>query len=217
MAKPLLATPLIWKKHGAHYEVKEDGKQLVFKAQSFGNTGPKPGTVYHPALTDQVMEPNSGRYYWEMAVNLDNLKVGVALPDCPVDSEFGYNDRSWCVYIQTGDCEHNRQERLKPAGVQRRLWRLVVPISGGRFGCLLDTKHGTLQLFFNGEYQGMAFDESSGIKGKSVVPAVGLAGVEDNNRAIGTGQKYCRVIDGCSDPPTALCPKISSVEKKVIC
>merc|ERR1712087_659422 len=106
------------------------------------------------------------------------------------DRECGTCEHTWCVYIQTGDCEHNRIERLKPEGVQRRLWRLVVPICGGRFGCLLDTKSGTLQLFFNGEYQGMAFDESSGIKGKTVVAAVGLAGVEDNNRSIGQGKKY---------------------------
>eukprot|EP01062_Namystynia_karyoxenos_P058332 TRINITY_DN49893_c0_g1_i1.p2 TRINITY_DN49893_c0_g1~~TRINITY_DN49893_c0_g1_i1.p2 ORF type:complete len:244 (+),score=96.10 TRINITY_DN49893_c0_g1_i1:98-733(+) len=211
MPKGTPATPLVWKKFGEHYEVQEDGKKLVFKAQSFGNTGPKPGTVYHTALADHIMEPGTGRYYWELAANLDNFKIGVALPDADVDSEMGYSDRTWCVYIQTGDCEHRRQERLKPEGVQRRLWRLVVPICGGRFGCLLDTKHGTLQLFFNGEYQGMAFDENSGLKGKAVVPAVGLAGIEDNNRSIGHGQKYCKVIDD------ATVPRISSVEKKVIC
>eukprot|EP00756_Hemistasia_phaeocysticola_P062671 Hpha_TRINITY_DN6122_c0_g1::TRINITY_DN6122_c0_g1_i1::g.165031::m.165031 len=211
MGPPTPSTPMMWKKFGEHYETTDSGKRLVFKAQSFGNTGPKPGTVYHTALADTPMEPNTGRYYWECAANLDNFKIGVALPDASTDREFGTCERSWCVYIQTGDCEHNRLERLKPEGVQRRLWRLVVPICGGRFGCLLDTKSGTLQLFFNGEYQGMAFDESSGIKGKSVVAAVGLAGVEDNNRSIGQGKKYCEFVDN-----TTL-PRISAIEKKVIC
>ena len=51
----------------------------------------------------------------------------------------------------------------------------------------------------------------SGIKGKVVYAAVGIAGVEDNNRAIGLGKKYCHIVDN------AIVPKISTVEKKVIC
>eukprot|EP01063_Lacrimia_lanifica_P030402 TRINITY_DN4829_c0_g1_i1.p1 TRINITY_DN4829_c0_g1~~TRINITY_DN4829_c0_g1_i1.p1 ORF type:complete len:211 (+),score=91.20 TRINITY_DN4829_c0_g1_i1:58-690(+) len=201
-----------WDKYGDMYEVPDDsGKKLVFKYMAQPSTGPVAGSMYHTAIGSQAFEPNTGRYYWEYATAQDNFKIGVALADVPLDHEMGYTSKTWAIYIQTGECEHNRQERLKPEGVQRRLWRLVVPISGGRFGCLLDTKNGTLQLFFNGEYQGMAFDESSGIKGKTVYAAVGIAGVEDNNRAIGFGKKYAQIIDN------AVAPKISSVEKKVIC
>eukprot|EP01064_Diplonema_japonicum_P038349 TRINITY_DN924_c0_g1_i1.p1 TRINITY_DN924_c0_g1~~TRINITY_DN924_c0_g1_i1.p1 ORF type:complete len:238 (+),score=30.01 TRINITY_DN924_c0_g1_i1:79-714(+) len=211
MSKGASPCSFTWSRYSTAYEVDESSKKLSFKNAPQPNTGPAPGSMYHTVLASQCMEPNTGKHYWEFAASVDNLKIGVALPDCPTGSEMGYNTKSWAVYIQTGECEHDRQERLKPEGVQRRLWRLVVPISGGKFGCLLDTKNGTLQLFFNGEYQGMAFDEASGIKGKAVCPAVGIAGIEDNNRAIGFGKKYCHIIDN------AAAPKISSVEKKVIC
>ena len=146
-----------------------------------------------------------------MTVNLDNLKIGVCEKDADTSQELGYNDKTWGVYIQTGECEHNRQQRLKPDGVQRKLWRLVVTISGGRFGCLLDTNSGTLRLFFNGEYQGIAFDENSGLKGKTLYPAAGIASFEDNNRTIGKGNKYCKFV------PEMPVPAIPSVDKKVIC
>lgn len=76
---------------------------------------------------------------------------------------------------------------------------------------LLDTDNGTLRIFFNGEYQGIAFNEESGIKGKTVYPAVGVAAYEDNNRTIGTGEKYVHFI---KDMPV---PSIPAVDKKVIC
>eukprot|EP01061_Rhynchopus_euleeides_P013106 TRINITY_DN22992_c0_g1_i1.p1 TRINITY_DN22992_c0_g1~~TRINITY_DN22992_c0_g1_i1.p1 ORF type:complete len:211 (+),score=72.34 TRINITY_DN22992_c0_g1_i1:92-724(+) len=200
-----------WESFSDMYEVDEAGKKLSFKFVAQPQTGPPPGSMYHTAIASQSFEPDTGKYYWEFTTAQDNFKIGVALRDAPTSSEMGFDNKTWAVYIQTGECEHDRLERMKPEGVQRRLWRLVVPISGGRFGCLLDTKNGTLQLFFNGEYQGMAFDEASGIKGKTVHAAVGIAGVEDNNRAIGFGKKYCQIVDN------AQVPKISSVEKKVIC
>eukprot|EP00754_Rhynchopus_humris_P036789 Rhum_TRINITY_DN18881_c0_g1::Rhum_TRINITY_DN18881_c0_g1_i1::g.168667::m.168667 len=209
--KNVLTCAFKWEQYSDAYEVDDSGKKLVFKYMAQPQTGPVPGTMYHTCIGSQAFEPNTGKWYWEFTTAQDNFKIGVALKDAPTNQEMGYNSKSWAVYIQTGECEHDRQERLKPDGVQRRLWRLVVPISGGRFGCLLDTKNGTLQLFFNGEYQGMAFDEASGIQGKTIYAAVGIAGVEDNNRAIGLGKKYCHVQDN------AECPHISSVEKKVIC
>ena len=163
------------------------------------------------ARADQCFKPDTGKYYWEMAVNLDNLKIGVCLEEADTTTGLGTDTDSWGVYIQTGECEHNRTERLKPEGVQRKLWRLVVTISGGRFGCLLDTNKGTLRLFFNGEYQGIAFGENSGLKGKTLYPAIGIASFEDNNRTIGKGQKYVKFV---SDMPV---PAIPSVDKKVIC
>eukprot|EP00659_Diplonema_papillatum_P006221 gene6221-9527_t len=161
MTKNVQSCSFAWASYGTSYETDESGRKLVFKYSPQPNTGPAPGSMYHTAMGSQAFEPNTGKYYWEFAANLDNMKIGVATKECPTGSEMGYNNHSWAVYIQTGECEHERQERLRSEGVQRRLWRLVVPISGGRFGCLLDTKSGTLQLFFNGEYQGMAFDEGS--------------------------------------------------------
>ena len=165
-SKNVQACKFTWKEYSDAYETDGTKKKLIFKYVQQPSTGPKPGTMYHTCLGGQAFAPDTGRFYWEFATCVDNLKVGVALPDCPNDVEMGYNAKSWAVYIQTGECEHGRVERLEPEGVQRRLWRLVVPISGGRFGCLLDTKSGTLQLFFNGEYQGMAFDEASGMSTK---------------------------------------------------
>ena len=152
-----------WDQFSDQYEVDSAGKKLTFKYMQQPATGPVPGSMYHTAVGSTAFEPNTGKHYWEFTTAQDNFKIGVALQDAPTNMEMGYNNKTWAVYIQTGECEHDRLERLKPEGVQRRLWRLVVPISGGRFGCLLDTKNGTLQLFFNGEYQGMAFDEASGI------------------------------------------------------
>ena len=161
--KNVLTCAFKWEQYSDAYEVDDSGKKLVFKYMAQPQTGPVPGTMYHTCIGSQAFEPNTGKWYWEFTTAQDNFKIGVALKDAPTNQEMGYNSKSWAVYIQTGECEHDRQERLKPDGVQRRLWRLVVPISGGRFGCLLDTKNGTLQLFFNGEYQGMAFDEASGM------------------------------------------------------
>jgi len=216
----LKSCDLKWSTFNAEiYETTDDDSKLVYKYKD-RMVGPPPAPspddkfykdIYITAIADKGFAPNTGKYYWEWAVNLDNLKLGVATDDCPTDTEMGYNDKSWCVYIQTGECEHDRKQRLKPEGVQRKLWRLVVTISGGRFGCLLDTNSGTLRLFFNGEYQGMAFDENSGLKGKTLYPAVGIASYEDNNRTIGRGNKYCKFI------PEMPVPAIPSIDKKVIC
>eukprot|EP01059_Diplonema_ambulator_P030622 TRINITY_DN5328_c2_g1_i1.p1 TRINITY_DN5328_c2_g1~~TRINITY_DN5328_c2_g1_i1.p1 ORF type:complete len:239 (+),score=73.28 TRINITY_DN5328_c2_g1_i1:52-717(+) len=201
------------------YETDEDGSKLVYKYKDRMD-GPPPAPspdekfyadIYLTARANQGFQPNTGKHYWEMAVNLDNLKIGVCTEHADVTNELGYDEDTWGVYIQTGECEHNRKARLKPEGVQRKLWRLVVTISGGRFGCLLDTNSGTLRLFFNGEYQGIAFDENSGLKGKTLYPAVGIAAFEDNNRTIGRGKKYCKFV---KDMPV---PAIPSVDKKVIC
>lgn len=204
----------------ALYETEDDGARLVYKYKDRMD-GPPPtpssdekffADIYITARADKGFEPNTGKHYWEMAVNTDNLKIGVALDSADTKKMMGHTGSdTWAVYIQTGECENERPERLRPDGVQRRLWRLVVSISGGRFGCLLDTDNGTLRLFFNGEYQGIAFGPESGLKGKTVYPAVGLAGYEDNNRTIGKGKKYCHFV---KDMPV---PGIPAVDKKVIC
>merc|ERR1719263_1204305 len=37
--------------------------------------------IYWTAIADKGFEPNSGKYYWEMAVNTDNFKIGLATED----------------------------------------------------------------------------------------------------------------------------------------
>ncbi|KAJ9444847.1 hypothetical protein DIPPA_31246 [Diplonema papillatum] len=220
MGEDMKSCDLKWTSFDSNiYEVAEDGSKLVHKYRNRMD-GPPPApspdekfydSIYLTARADRGFKPDTGKYYWEMAVNLDNMKIGVAEEDADTSHELGYDDKTWGVYIQTGECEHNRKARMQPEGVQRKLWRLVVTISGGRFGCLLDTNNGTLRLFFNGEYQGIAFDENSGLKGKTLYPAVGIAAFEDNNRTIGKGMKYAMFV---KDMPV---PAIPSVDKKVIC
>eukprot|EP00754_Rhynchopus_humris_P020113 Rhum_TRINITY_DN14679_c18_g1::Rhum_TRINITY_DN14679_c18_g1_i1::g.110389::m.110389 len=219
-AEELKSCELKWESYSDRvYETQDEDTKLVYKYKDRMD-GPPPtqspdekfyADLYLTARANRGFAPNTGKYYWEMTVNLDNLKIGVCEGGADTSKELGYDNETWGVYIQTGECEHNRQQRLKPEGVQRKLWRLVVTISGGRFGCLLDTNSGTLRLFFNGEYQGIAFDESSGLKGKTLYPAVGIASFEDNNRTIGKGNKYCKFI------PEMPVPAIPSVDKKVIC
>eukprot|EP00760_Papus_ankaliazontas_P002584 PhM_4_TR11162/c0_g1_i1/m.3023 len=162
-------------------------KQINFKAggQDF----------FRPVLGGHVMAPNTGKYYWEYKVNGDNMKVGVATPDANLAKEAGTDADSWVVFLQTGACENNGVE-------QKKVWRLIVPVSGGHFGFMLDTDRGTLQLYFNDDYHGMIFNEDSGLKGKTLVPCVAIAGIEDNNRDIGFGQKKATVMEAPVLPRT---------------
>lgn len=216
----LKSLDLRWGKYSSElYEVHNNGTKLIYKFKK-RTTGPPPTPhdevlyfegAWCTAMSESSFRPNSGKYYWEMSVNVDNMKIGVALGTADTSKEMGYDDQTWGVFLHTGECEHKRQERLHPEGVQRKLWRLIACICGGRYGCLLDTDAGTLRLWFNGEYQGIAFNEESGIKGQTLHPAVGIAGFEDNNRVLGKGQKFCEFI---KDMPV---PAIPSIEKKVIC
>lgn len=219
MAEKIVSETLTWGKFNDEVYAAGDEARLRCKyIDRMAGAPPTPSPdekffdkCYWTAIAKEGFAPNTGLHYWEMAINTDNLKVGLATEDAPTDSEMGHNDKTWAVYIQTGECEHNRKERLKGGvenGVHRRMWRLVVSIAGGRFGCLLDTNEGTLRLFFNGEYQGIAFD---GLKDKTLHPAVGIMACEDNNRTIGTGGKFCQFVSGMNQPA------IPAIDKKVIC
>ena len=105
-----------------------------------------------------------------------------------LSAEAGTDPKSWVLYMQLGTCEHEGKELKK-------LWRLVVPVSGGHCGFLYDSNNGTLQVYFNGEFHGTAFVEGTGMKGLAVCPCVAIAGIEDNNRDIGFGQKRAVVIE----------------------
>jgi len=178
-----------WTKHNdsIYHFITDSKKQINFKAHG--------KEFFRPVVGGQVMEPNTGKYYWEYKVNGDNMKCGVCNPDIDAGTELGTDSKSWTCYVQTGSCEHNGQE-LKKA------WRLIVPVSGGHFGFVLDTNIGTLQLYFNDDFHGTIFNEQSGLKGQRLCPCVGIAGMEENNRDIGFGQKKATVMESPVLPRT---------------
>ncbi|KPA81250.1 hypothetical protein ABB37_03667 [Leptomonas pyrrhocoris] len=69
----------------------------------------------------------------------------------------------------------------------KHLWRLFVPTCGGVLSFVVDTELGAVQLFVDGKYEGMMLDESTGLKGKTVYPCIGISGQDVSNRSIGTG------------------------------
>jgi hypothetical protein len=162
------ADPALYDLQGGTARFREEAKEL-----------------YRPALAALELKPNTGKYWWEWHANHENLRMGVALADCDLSSEMGKGAGTWSINIQTGVCETNGKEFKK-------LWRLIVPVSGGKFGFLYDTDNGTMQIYFNGEFHGTAFNADAGLKGLTVRPAIGIGALEAHNRNIGIGKK--RVI-----------------------
>lgn len=155
-----------------------EGPKVVFKA---GGTD-----LYRPVLGSLEMKPNTGKYFYEIRTNGENMRIGVATAGADLNGEMGAIPEVYSVNLQTGACQVNGETRKK-------LWRLVVPVAGGVFGFLFDTDNGTLQLYFNEEFHGTPFNDKFDLKGKTVYPCVGIAGVELHNRDIGVGKK-CAVV-----------------------
>ena len=141
--------------------------------------------LYRPAVSSFELKPGTGKYFWECHVNHENLRMGVCTADVDLNGEMGQTPGSWSVNIQTGACETDGKEF-------KRLWRLIVPVSGGTFAFLYDTDAGTMQIYFNNEFHGTAFNQDAGLQGKTVRFAVGIGALETHNRNIGIGKK--RVI-----------------------
>ncbi len=141
------------------------------------------GTKYfRPAVGNLEMKPNTGKYFYQMTVTSDNMKVGLCTSDADMLAEMGHGNGLFSCFLQTGACE--------AAGVEyRRLWRLLVPTSGGILAFMYDSDEGTLQLFLNTEFCGTIVTAECGLKGKTVYPAVGIAGIEEHNNIIGNGMK----------------------------
>lgn len=151
-----------------------DGSKCAFTAN---------GTEYYrPAFADKVFEPNTGKHYYEVVVNVDNMRLGVATEGADANGEMGKAPGLYSLDLQTGSCAVDGNEL-------KRLWRLIVPVSGGRLGFCWDSNEGLMQLWFNGEFAGTCFHKEFGLKGKAVRPIVGIAGIEANNRDIGFGMK----------------------------
>lgn len=152
-----------------------DGPKGSFKAG---------GKVYfRPMVGNIEFPPNTGKYYYEMLCNGDNFKIGVvASAGADVSGEMGHAAGTTSCYLQNGVCDKGGQELKK-------CWRLLVPVAGCYLGCVWDSDTGTLQMFQNLEFVGTVVTEAFGLKGVAVRPAVGIAGLEDHNRNIGTGMK----------------------------
>lgn len=164
-----------------------DGSKVTFKAR---------GTLlYRPAVGNVVLQPNTGKHYWEYTTTGENMRVGVCVADADLSGEMGKARGLYSLNMQNGACEIEGREL-------KRLWRLLVPVAGGHFGFCWDSDNGTLQAWFNGEFIGTMLHDKFELKGKAVSPCIGIAGIEDNNRNIGFGMKACLVL------PTPHVPKV---------
>jgi hypothetical protein len=171
------------------YEYTQDNKSGAFKAH---------GTTFHrPMIANEVLSANTGKHYWEMAVNSDNLRVGVCTADCDTDSEMGTGRGLYSLNLQNGNCEIEGKQL-------KQLWRIMMPGSGGRVGLCWDSDNGTLQAWLNHEYLGAMIHEAFAMKGKDVRPCAGIAGIETNNRIIGVGMKAAVFQDSVTLPKPVL-------------
>jgi hypothetical protein len=172
MTKGIKPVSFSWFKACGLYELREG--TVLYKA---GGADP-----HRPVLGSFECAPNTGQYFYEFRVNCDNARVGVATAAVDLSGEMGKVPHCWSINLQTGIVEYNGEEK-------KRLWRLLTPVSGGVCGFVVDTNQGTLQFYFNGEFQGTAVTTEFSFQGAAVYPCVGVAGVELNNRDIGVGKK----------------------------
>lgn len=178
MSKSKQVTPCAFNWARSSNLYKLDGGAAVYNAG--GNL------QYRPVVGDLAMAPNTGRYFYEIRVNCDNTRVGICGANIDLDGEMGKIADCVSLNLQTGQVEFN--------GVEvKKLWRLVTPVSGGRFGFVYDSDEGTLQIYLNNEYHGTAVGAEVSFKGKTAFPCVGLAGLEMSNRNIGIGKKHAIV------------------------
>ena len=166
-----------------------DGATGYFKAD---------GTTYfRPMVMKNALKPNTGKHYWEVTTTGDNMRLGLVLDGGDVTAEMGQGAGVCSLSLHTGACETAGKEL-------KRLWRIMVPSSGGVFGCLWDSDRGVLQVWLNTEYLGCPFHDAFGLKGKTVRPCWGIAGIEENNRNIGKGMKRVTINTTPNVPPPVL-------------
>lgn len=149
---------------------------------------------YFPLVAAQTFQPGSGKYYWEVAVNGDNMKLGVCTDDADMKATLGVGKGLHSLSLYTGACESEGQKK-------KTIWRLVTPAAGGKFGFVWDSDKGTLQVWFGNEFMGTAVTEDFGLAGKAVRPCVGIRAIEHNNRTIGIGMKAAEVLSNPLVPP----------------
>ncbi|KAF5221135.1 hypothetical protein ECC02_005847 [Trypanosoma cruzi] len=179
-----------WARAGDGYILQ--GPQVLHKG---GGVSP-----YRPVIGGLALPPGEGKIFYEITTNTDACKLGLCTEEAfrtdgdlqevelgkrcnsSAQGEIPSSDNCWVFNCQTSTVEINGREHKK-------LWRLFVPVSGARFGFLVDTNVGLVQLFVNGEYQGIVFDSCLGLMGKTLYPCIGLEGMDMNNLSIGVGSK----------------------------
>lgn len=142
---------------------------------------------YRPFVSETTFQPGTGKHFYEIAVNCDNMRIGLAVPDADLNAEMGVGKGLYSLNLQTGACVHQGTEL-------KRLWRLITPVSGGIFSFCWDSDAGILQAWFNSEFIGTPFNKDFNLQGKAVRPIGGIAGIEANNRDIGVGMKSMVVL-----------------------
>jgi len=157
----------LWEKFNHVYDVAQDGSALSFSGSD---------KEYLTAIGSKGY--TTGKHYWRMHVACDNVKVGIATDKASPDAEIGSDPNSWACNLQTGDVTHNCKDRGAADGVSARLYKLLVPISGGVVGMVLDMEEGKVSLFFNDEYQGVMVHDPDLKKKGPIHPAVGIGGLE---------------------------------------
>eukprot|EP01001_Neometanema_parovale_P010436 NODE_6669_length_827_cov_150.330966_g6433_i0.p1 GENE.NODE_6669_length_827_cov_150.330966_g6433_i0~~NODE_6669_length_827_cov_150.330966_g6433_i0.p1 ORF type:complete len:228 (+),score=69.41 NODE_6669_length_827_cov_150.330966_g6433_i0:73-684(+) len=179
MPQPTLTSEdYLWDKFdAATYELSENKRRCFFKGD--------PSKQYRPVIGDKGF--SEGKHYWRVACPCDNIRVGLAREGCPLDSELGSTDKSWAIDLQTGDVWHNvpgegelktRSIYVPAPGAVARLYKVVVPISGGMIGFKLDLDEGTLAFYFNDEYMGIAIKDPD-LKSKGpFFPCAAIGGLE---------------------------------------
>eukprot|EP00994_Dinema_validum_P003871 NODE_1887_length_819_cov_224.157143_g1488_i0.p1 GENE.NODE_1887_length_819_cov_224.157143_g1488_i0~~NODE_1887_length_819_cov_224.157143_g1488_i0.p1 ORF type:complete len:220 (-),score=57.70 NODE_1887_length_819_cov_224.157143_g1488_i0:160-756(-) len=165
----------VWEKFDQDtYTVSDNKRRVNFKGD--------PTKQYYPVIADKGF--SEGKHYWRVQTPCDNMRVGLATKDCPVDQEIGQNEHSWCVDLQTGDVWHNAGDTRAhsiyvpaPEAVAR-LYKIVVPISGGTVGLKMDMDEGLVQLFFNTEYMGPLIKDPKLKEKGPLYPCVAIGGLE---------------------------------------
>jgi len=159
------------------YSTSKDGRIVTF------NGGP---LEYRTVIGSKGF--TSGKHFWRVQVACDNIKVGIATQGANPSVEIGTDANTWACNLQTGDCMHNSKEPKTPSGeaLIARLYKLLVPVSGGIVGVVVDMDEGKISLFFNDEYQGVLLHDPE-LKNKGpIYPAVGVGGIEGKNVIIQT-------------------------------
>ncbi|EKF31561.1 hypothetical protein MOQ_004603 [Trypanosoma cruzi marinkellei] len=179
-----------WARAGDGYIVQ--GPKVLHKG---GGVSP-----YRPVIGGLALPPGKGKFFYEITTNTDACKLGLCTEEAfrtdgdlqevelgkrrkfSAHGEIPFPENCWVFNCQTSTVEVN-------GGEQKKLWRLFVPVSGACFGFLVDTNVGLVQLFVNGDYQGIVFDSCLGLMGKTLYPCIGLEGMDMNNLSIGAGSK----------------------------
>lgn len=153
-----------------------------------------------PVIGDLAMPPATGRYYYEVRVNTASFKIGLCtqgayptdkdLEACELGQQLPAAQQQQQQPKQTVAVLDGETSRVFVNGKEvKQLWRLFIATCGALFSFVVDTDDGVVQLFVDKKYAGVVFDGSADLRGKTLYPCVGIAGLDTHNRSIGTGKQ----------------------------